>query len=101
MRYRVKTGTLRINGEKYVPGDSFEADNVPEAFLTTLEVLGEKTEPEKKIARRKPPTLKLVHKGSGRYEVVNTVSGKKLTDKLVSKKEALAIIGKEKEGDVI
>jgi hypothetical protein len=93
--YRLKSGTLKYEGKKYHPGDTFEAQEFEmRFFLDTLERLDEPEEPEKDAPYF---GLRLRHKGAGKYDVINEATGEPINDSLLDKEEAQALIEKEME----
>ncbi len=49
MRYKVKSGTIRIGGQTIAAGKVFEADSVPQAFMDSIELLDTPPEEPKPV----------------------------------------------------
>ncbi|MEW5725494.1 MAG: hypothetical protein AB1896_20465 [Thermodesulfobacteriota bacterium] len=92
-RYRLKRGVGKhvYQGRVYLPGDIVEA--APENMKGVLDKFDLLDPPDQAQAEAKQPNaLKMVHKGFGRYDVLNTTSGQILNDHLLKKAEALALV---------
>jgi len=94
-KYIVKSGAhSRIeNGKRisYQKGDVIEAiaDEL-KPFMDKFELVGPPDPPPKMANPSK--SLKAIHKGGGRWNVINTESGKKINQNLLSRDEAQALI---------
>ena len=92
MRYRVKSGKIhaRINGKMkiYQKGDIVNLD--PD------DVIGFKDLVEQLDPNLPPPQpkagLKAVHKGFGKWNVINETTGKEINDKPLTKEEAQELV---------
>lgn len=96
-RYRVKAGKHHEGGKVYKVGDVLvkEEDLMPDSFKHKFEDLGPVTV-SKRVKATSPdqsnPALKMEHRGGGKYRVIEVETGQLITDSLISKEDAEAII---------
>ena len=101
--YRKKEGygkhTFNFNGKKHVvkAGEctpDVPKGFIPKAFMDTYDLADGSVESAQTIAEGAPKKgLKAIHKGAGKYEVINEATGKPINDILLSKDDALSLIG--------
>lgn len=96
-KYMIKSGPhykRSTSGKKwtrYAKGDVIELSELEaKNIMDKLDPIG----PPDPIEPDAPPkqVLKAVHKGGGKYDVVNEESGKTINSKLLTKKEALELL---------
>ena len=98
-KYRLKPGCkhyMRANGRrayKFVGGDIIElpADKAA-AIMDKLELVEEAQPVEEKEEKIPAVSLQIVHRGGGKYNVVNQVTGKPINDRLLTKEEAEELV---------
>jgi hypothetical protein len=93
-RYRLKSGKLhtRINGKRV----TFHAGAIINLEFSQARGFKDSLEPlDPELPDPAPPQpklgLKAVHRGRGRYDVVNELTGVKINDEMLSKEEAQAL----------
>ena len=91
-KFRKLSGKHYIKGKCYVKGDVIECSHaVIKNFMDTFEEIEtEDAKPDAEVAIS--PTLKVVHKGFGRYNVVNTKTDGVVNDRPLNKDEAESIV---------
>lgn len=86
---------------KYFPGDVMEVENIKElgGAADKFEILD--PVPEESLIELDAPAimLKMVHRGGGRYNVVNTKTDDPINEDYLTKKEAETMIG-SREKDI-
>lgn len=109
--YRLAVGRHRERGVAYVRGDivesEFELDKIHKNKFVPLDGSVRTIDPTERSAKDDPAalkgrrddddpiTLKKIHKGGGKYIVVNEETGEQVNDGLLNKEEANALIQTE------
>jgi hypothetical protein len=100
-RWKMLSGKFYFQGNKYIAGDVFEATPSQvkgiRNIIQPLDKIEDYMEPhEEDVPRTK---LKAVHKGFGKWDVVNIAIDKAINDRPLNKAEALQLI-EESESDL-
>ena len=102
IKVRLKAGKYYRDGVRYVSGDLVEFNSVfdiPDTFRDGFEM----PSPSRIALDESPeepegppdPKFKVMHRARGRYNVISIATGEPINDELLSKEEALALVGEQ------
>ena len=108
-QYKLKSGTcsLLIKGKrvKLKPGDVIKLDKdttIPESFMDLFERIvpdGVDVATDENPDNELPQNFKIVHRGGGKYNVVNKTTGENINDALLTKVQAESLVNFQTAAD--
>ena len=92
VKFKLIAGKHTLGTKKLKPGDVFEA------YPDTVAWMGDRVKMVGPLPAQSIPSPRIVmelekkHKGAGRYDVINKLTGEPINDRLLSSKEADALV---------
>ena len=98
-------GAHNEKGVRYLPGAVIESTrDLDKVFLNKFERIRSSRQRSESVeeakAADKPVVLATKHKGRGRYDVINTVTEKRINDEYLTKAQAEAMVASAVEDEV-